>query len=388
MSRNSSRWLPALIVPAVVAAGIVALPLQAGAAVDLPDKTAAEVLSLVSTSTEQSFSGSVTKTADIGLPNLDFSSGMSQSSIDSMSEQVPEGMEDLVPQGATTGAMSAALEALSGTQEGRVFVDGPSKVRVQIADRFAERNFVSNGADAWYFDSNSNTAAHLAIPADAETRIRAKVAELKASAPADMSNPAEVAKKFLAEIDPSTNVAVGTDAKVAGRTVYELIFTPKAVDTLAASVSIAVDSETGLPLQVTVMAKGQDAPAFRVGFTTIDLTTPDASLFTFTPAAGVTVEEIPVPEAPAADVSQPSIPVGAEPVVTGEGWDAIVEVPSASVPSELAAFASNPAVAELTTAVDGGRLLTTSLINVLLTTDGRVLVGSVSVERLQAAAAE
>ena len=388
MSRNSSRWLPALIVPAVVAAGIVALPLQAGAAVDLPDKTAAQVLDLVSSSTEQSFSGTVAKSVDIGLPNMDFSSGMSQSSIDSMSKQVPEGMEDLVPQGATTGAMSAALEVLSGTQEGRVFVDGPTKVRVQIVDRFAERNFVSNGTDAWYFDSNSNTAAHLAIPTDTQAKVQGKIAELKASAPADMSNPAEVAKKFLAEIDPSTNVAVGTDARVAGRTAYELIFTPKAVDTLAASVSIAVDSETGLPLQVTVMAKGQDAPAFRVGFTSIDLATPDASLFTFAPAAGVTIEEVPIPEAPATGFPQPSIPEGAEPVVTGEGWDAIVEVPSAAVPSELAAYASNPAAAELTTAVDGGRLLTTSLLNVLLTTDGRILAGSVPVERLQAAAAE
>ena len=388
MLRNSSKWLPALIVPAVVAVGIIAVPLQAGAAVDLPDKSASEVLKLVSDSTEQSYSGTVSKTADIGLPNMEYSSGMSQSSIDSMSEKMPEGMEDFVPQGAATGAMSAALEALSGTQEGRVFVDGPKNVRVQIADRFAERNFVSDGTDAWYFDSDTNIASHVKIPADAEAQVRAKIAELEASAPADMSNPAEVAKKFLAEIDPSTNVAVGTDARVAGRTVYELVLTPKATDTLAESVSIAIDSETGLPLQVTVMAKNQDAPAFRVGFTSIDLSTPDSSLFTFAPAAGVTVEEVPLPEAPATDGTKPSLPAGTEPVVTGDGWDAIVEVPAASAPGELSDIASNPMIAELTTAVDGGRLLKTSLINVLLTDDGRVLAGSVSVERLQAAAAQ
>ena len=108
MLRNSLKWLPALIVPAVVAVGIVAVPMQAGAAVDLPDKSASEVLKLVSDSTEQSFSGTVSKTADIGLPNMEYSSGMSQSSIDSMSEKMPEGMEDFVPQGAATGALSGA----------------------------------------------------------------------------------------------------------------------------------------------------------------------------------------------------------------------------------------------------------------------------------------
>jgi len=42
----------------------------------------------------------------------------------------------------------------------------------------------------------------------------------------------------------------------------------------------------------------------------------------------------------------------------------------------------------VTDAVDGGRALTTTLVSVLITDDGRIFAGSVPVERLQAAAQE
>ncbi len=363
MSRKASKWLPAVVVPAVIAVGVVAVPLQAGAAVNLPDKTPAQVLELVRTSTERSFSGTVVKTADLGLPNLPSTHGTASA----------DGV----------GAVSAVLDALSGSQEAKIAVNGPEKVRVQIADRFAERNIVTNGTDAWYFDSRTSTAFHLAIPADARAAAQAK---LEASDAADLSNPAALANSFLAHIDPSTAVSVGTDGRVAGRTVYELILTPRAADTLTKNVSISVDSETGLPLKVTVAAKGQSVAAFEVGFTSLDLTTPESGRFEFSPAPGVKVDEITVPARAAGTGSAPTPAAprdSAEPIVTGTGWDAIVELPAASVPSELS---SNPLLPKLTTAVTGGRVLTTSLVNVLLTTDGRVFAGSVPVALLQSAA--
>ncbi|WGZ79691.1 hypothetical protein [Arthrobacter sp. EM1] len=41
---------------------------------------------------------------------------------------------------------------------------------------------------------------------------------------------------------------------------------------------------------------------------------------------------------------------------------------------------------QLAVAVPGGRLVSTSLLNVLILDDGRIFVGSVPLERLQAAA--
>lgn len=383
VSRTSLKWLPAIVVPAVVIVGAIAVPLQAGAAVDLPDKTAEQVLLMVSDSTATAFSGTVEQTSNLGLPNLDFSSGISQSAMDSMAEQMPEGMEDFVPGGASTGALATALELVSGNHTARVFVDGPENVRVQIKDRLAERNAVSNGEDAWFYDSQTNVATHVAIPDDAKATARDKIAALKVLAPADLSTPAKVAEKFLSEIDPSTTVSVGSDGMVAGRSVYELVLTPKTTDTLVASVSVAVDSETGLPLRVTVRAVGQEAPAVQVGFTSVNFSAPSADLFDFAPPAGATVEE---QELPTADDTRGELGslTATPPVVTGLGWSSVVEVPAGVVPAELL---SSPIVGQIATEVEGGRLLATSLVNVLFTTDGRVFAGSVPVAQLQAAAA-
>jgi hypothetical protein len=41
----SKRWMPALVVPAVIAAGAIAMPMQANA-VDLPDLTPQQVMLL------------------------------------------------------------------------------------------------------------------------------------------------------------------------------------------------------------------------------------------------------------------------------------------------------------------------------------------------------
>jgi hypothetical protein len=69
--------------------------------------------------------------------------------------------------------------------------------------------------------------------------------------------------------------------------------------------------------------------------------------------------------------------------VTGSGWDAVVSVAAGGSLSQLSQSAE---FAELTTAVGGGRLLHTSLFNILFTADGRIVAGSVSVARLEAVA--
>ena len=367
MSRNSLKWLPAIVVPAVVVAAVIAAPLAAGAAVDLPDKTAEQVLLLVNDSTVSTFSGTVAQTTELGLPSLDLGAGM--------------------PGTSSAAAVSTALELLSGSHEFRVYVGGESQSRVQIKDRMAERDVVHNGSDVWLYDSSTNAATHLSIPADLAATAQAKAAELESQLPADLSSPAQLAERFLANLDPSTAVSVGTDARVAGRNVYQLVLTPKATDTLVASVSIAVDSETGLPLQVTVEARGQSAPALQVGFTTIDFSAPNADLFDFVPPVPATVTTPAFPTKPdgsaASDTGDHSPAAGGSPVITGTGWSSIIEVPALAVPAEVG---DNPMLEQLTEPVAGGRTLTTSLLTVFLATDGRVFAGAVPLAQLQAAA--
>lgn len=387
MPRISVKWLPAIVVPAVIVAGVLAVPAQAGAAVDLPDKTPAQILLMVRDSTVKSFSGAVEQSSDVGLPSVDLGAGMSGSTATSTSEGTPGGTSQ-APDAVTAGAVSSALELLTGSHKARVYVDGPSKTRVQILDKLAERDLIVNGTDAWSYDSQTNEVSHVALPADLEATMADKAAALKSRAPADLSTSAQLAEHFLTAIDPSTTVSVGTDGRVAGRDAYELVLTPKTPDTLVESVTIAVDAETGFPLRVTVAAVGQKAPAFELGFTSVDFSTPSADRFAFTPPTGSTVTEVPLPTAAALEKmtseAAPDEPKGDLPTVTGSGWNTVAEIPASSVPDGLSA---SPLLTQLTTGVAGGRVLSTSLVNVFLSTDGRVFVGSVPLELLQAAAA-
>src|SRR5690606_16567791 len=102
--------------------------------------------------------------------------------------------------------IGSAFEMLSGSHEARVFVNGSENVRVQITDQLAERNAIMNATDAWLYDSETNVATHVAIPADARDAMRDKVTDA-----AGAVTPAELAERFLNELGPSTSFSVGTD---------------------------------------------------------------------------------------------------------------------------------------------------------------------------------
>jgi len=323
-----------------------------------------------------------------------------------MTDLAPKGMEDFVPGAADPGLITSALEALSGTHTARVFVGGSDKIRVQIQDRMSERNLVVNGNDVWGYDSLTSKVVHTVLPditsakAQAEVKAKDALAAYSAELAIDLSTPAKIADYFLSKIEPSTVVSVGEDIAVAGRSAYEIRLTPKATQTLVESVAVAIDSATGLPLQVVVRAAGQEAPAFKIGFTSIDFTQPDAAIFEFQTPPGLTAEEITLPTigeiqevSKLSDISdiaelkalEGKFDKAAMPTVNGTGWDAIVEIPAAAVPSELA---DSPVIKQLANAVDGGKLFSTALINAFIADDGRIFIGSVSLEALQAAAAK
>jgi hypothetical protein len=189
----------------------------------------------------------------------------------------------------------------------------------------------------------------------------------------------------LAGLDESTEVTVGSDASVAGRDVYELILTPRSDDTLVGQVRFAIDGENGTALAASVTARGASEPAFQTGFTQVDFAAPDPAVFAFTPGDGITVTQQDVPLPTEHGSAQTD---AAAPVVFGEGWSAVIEMPNSSQADAFAGLDAEQLalVDSVTTAVDGGRVLQTALVSVLITDDGRVLAGAVPAERLVEAA--
>lgn len=386
MSGRWLRWMPAAVMPAVIAAVVLAGPLQASAPVSLPAKTPAQLLELMAGSNVESLSGTLEQTVDLGLP------------------QLPTG--GLAP--ASTAGMDQLLGLLTSSHTVRIYLDGASNQRVQVLKSLAEQDVVRHGNTVWSYDSATNAATTLTLPTQPVPYATApnvkmpgyvgpdtlpltpKSPELPPGSP--VATPAQLAAKLLANLTPSTQVATGPDTKVAGRDAYELVLMPRTSATLVGSVTIAIDAATGLPLSVAMQAKGSDKAAFAVAFSQLKLAAPPASMFTFTPPPGATVTKVALPVR-AVPVKQlpgtlPMTPIGpvppAAPTTSGTGWATIVEAPAGTVPASLL---SSPQLARMLQSVPDGHALQTSLFTALVTTDGHLYVGAVPLSALQAAAA-
>jgi outer membrane lipoprotein-sorting protein len=352
----SVRTLPALAVgvavPALVLVGALALPAQAE-----PPKapTAHQLLERIAGSIDEHYSGTLTQTSDLGLPEL-----------------------PSIGPGSAHGDDTGILDLVTATHRAKVYVDGRSRQRVQVLDRLAERDIVRNGSSVWIWDSKKKTAEHLTLPSK------------RSASPAPVT-PSELATRLLAAVRSSSTVTVATGSTVAGRSVDRLVLTPRTHRTLVSRVVVSVDHATGVPLKIAVDARGRSGAAVAVGFTDVSFATPSADLFSFTPPKGahVTTRHLSPPahlrqHAHADHVGpDPDATARPHPTVSGSGWASVVTLSSGRLPASVT---SDPLFRQLTTTVDGGRALQTSLVSVLITDDGRILAGAVPIATLEAAA--
>lgn len=399
MKRNVLRWIPAVMAPVLVAASAVGFSVSASAAIDLPDKSASQILQLINTNPDIAFSGRVVKRAALGLPPMNIMPDVSQASIDQMAKSMPKEMMDFLPKASAQGELALALEFFAGVHTANIYVDGADKARLQVLDLISERNFIRNGADLWFYDASKALVRHSVIDpteeANAEKEALALFNANSAKLPFDATSPAAVADYFLNEAGKDTVFTVGNDAKIAGRGVYQITGAPRNAGSLVASVTISVDAATGLPLAVVVKAVGETTPAFEVAFESITFAKPDASNFNFVAPAGSKVEEVPVPSRDAVEkLVAGKAPTAADKARAqaeaekhiAQGWSAVVEVPTDMVPAQITQLKENALFAELTKPVAGGRIFSTTLMNIFIADDGRIFAGSVTQQRLLEAA--
>lgn len=410
----SKRWLPSIVIPAVIAAGAVAIPMQANA-VDLPDLTPQQLMLLMDGEVT-GFSGTIVKTSDLGLPPLEMSSMMDEEMIAELEEKMPEGFEDFIPSLIEQNALTQAVELIAGTHKIRVYASEVG-MRVQVLDMMSQRDLIINQDEFWSYDARNATAitgtfdyeVSEADKAEAQAEIQAQLNDYAAQIQLDISSPEAVADYLMAQIGETTDVSVGKDHLLAGRTAYQLIAQPNADNSLIESVVISVDSETGMALDVKVYSIEQETPAFHVGFESISFETPDASMFSFTPPPGTTVETMEVPaeleaqleaykaEYEAKDfTNEDNAAMRAEfdaryadqpkPDMIGEGWESVIFLPAMpqDVPMELMEI---ELFGDLMVQVTGGQVFSTPVLNVLITDSGAVYAGAVTIEFLQEVAA-
>ncbi len=350
-TRTRLRWaVPAVAVAAVTGAVTVSSPFAAAGPPDLPERTAAQLLAEVAGAERQPLSGTVVQTSRLGLPEL------------------PSGP------GTETGPTSL----LSGSHTVRIWSDGPEQARVALLGDLSEYDAVRDGRDAWTYSSQRDEAVHYVLPADTGQRERTPP-------PGAPTTPEEAARAALAALEPSTAVRAEENVRVAGRAAYQLVLEPRDPRTLVGSVRLALDAKNRVPLRVQVWStQDRETPAVEVGFTDVDFARPDASVFRFSAPPGAQVREVPLDGHGAHDERAHEASGrgdGSQPTATGSGWTRVVELDGVDV-SELQGEQAG-LLDQLTARVPEGRLLTSALVSVLLTDDGRALAGAVPAEVLR-----
>jgi hypothetical protein len=438
--RQTLAWAAPLGVIALVTGG-AAWTAAASSTPDLEDRTAAEVLALVAEADVDRLSGTVRTDADLGLPELpegfelpgaDPSAGASEDA----PEDAPEDASGDASADASAGADPAGVltRLLSGENSLRVWIDEPGdRFRADLVDPVAGATVVRNGdAVSFWSATDPGTVTRVTPPAEGGPGAgsgdgpgygdAAGPGGRGSAGPEDLT-PQAAAERFLAEADGSTEIRVDDPTVVAGRDAYVLVADPRDDDTLVDRIVLAVDGETGLPLRFQVFAVDQRRPAFQTGFTDVEFAAPDGTVFDDAFPEGATVRDteagnlldlpgldgfdaLPEPGEGRDHAAGPDAAHGEGVEVVGQGWSAVavLDGPGAGA-ADAREGAGNgegtgaagttgtegeagAALQGLLEPVDGGQALRTALVSVLLTDDGRVLVGSVPVERLAEIAAD
>ncbi|GAA1106012.1 DUF2092 domain-containing protein [Kitasatospora arboriphila] len=396
-NRSGRRTLVRVAVPvavvAAVAAGVGLVPaLASDSGPNLPSVTAEQLVAKALGSDTEALSGTVQMKADLGVPSqlLGAAGGFAQGAGGSGAPGGSSGSGGAQPQ-------AKLAELLAGQHTLQVAVDGPDRQRIGLVEDLAGYELVHNGTDVWAWDSSSNEAVHLKAPQGAA----GKRSERPSVAPV---TPQDAAKQFLAFASGSTTVAVDGTMTVAGRDAYRLTLTPKGQGSTIARVRIAVDAEHGVPLSVQATA-ASGGPVLDVHYSKVSFDRPAASVFAFTPPKGAKVTEHRADDVPAGhglpggtSLGKPSgKPAGGAPdvQVTGEGWTTVVStrLPLDEVSGQGGGHGAKGGpqgalsmVKAFGKPVGGGTLIGTKVVNVLVTDDGRVFAGAVTLPVLQHAA--
>ncbi|HEY2552644.1 MAG TPA: DUF2092 domain-containing protein [Streptosporangiaceae bacterium] len=379
--------MPAGTIAVVGAVMAGALITTAQASPNLPARTPAQLLAAVAgrTGPAPALTGTVVETTRLGLPDLP---------------------------GMSNPTSVAAL--LTGSHTVKIWYSDSDHFRLSVPSSLTESDLIADGSTFWYWQSNTNSATRYLAPADA----RKHPADAR---PAQVPlTPQQAARQVLAAVGPTTRVSVQSNVIVAGEDAYQLVLAPKSRSSLVGQVRIAVDATRDVPLRVQVYARGATSPAFQVGYTSVSFVRPAAANYDFSPPPGAKVSTVRLPgDSSSANARQHA--QAAEPTVIGNGWLAVAVLPaadlgglgglsgSAASASRAASSAAHAAAGSQSAGVNGedtaalgalvhsgtevhgawgsGQLVRTKLLSVLMTNDGRVLLGAVTPAVLYSAAA-
>ena len=182
-----------------------------------------------------------------------------------------------LPQLPQLGAVSSLL---SGTTLLRTWFASGSQWRTDVVTDTGEQDEyqTAGGTISWDFETGQVTEV-VGNPS------------IRLPQPDDFVPP-QLALRLLHTAASTDPVASIPAIRVAGIAADGIEITPGAADTTIGRIDIWADPATGVPLQVSVYARGATAPVIKTRFLDVELTAPAASTVTFQPAPGLPISSV------------------------------------------------------------------------------------------------
>lgn len=183
----------------------------------------------------------------------------------------------LLPSGALTGQVGSPL--VSGAS-GRLWVTNDGRGRLELQSDAGDAQIVWDANQVTVYDATSNTAYRATLPAKTGTQTH-------------QSPSVPQIAQALSKLGAHWSVGGATPTDVAGQPAYSVTVSPTDSGGLLSSAEIAWDAVRGVPLRVSVYAKGVAKPVLELTATEVSYGAVSASDVDVSPPAGATVVDVP-----------------------------------------------------------------------------------------------
>src|SRR5262249_36460438 len=139
---------------------------------------------------------------------------------------------------------------------------------------------VSDGKQAWVYDSGSNTVYQGTLPADKQDQGK--------EAPPSLAR----IKDEIAKLSEHAIVGGAEPSDVAGRPAYTVRLEPKQNGGMLGGAELAWDAVHGAPLRAAIYAKGDSSPVVELEGTDVSYGPVDSSVFDLSPPPGAQVTNL------------------------------------------------------------------------------------------------
>lgn len=173
--------------------------------------------------------------------------------------------------------LGAVSSLLGGVTSIRTWFAGPDEWRTDVVGLTGEQDMYQThfGTESWDFETGRITLV-VGNPS------------IRLPRPQDVV-PAQLGPRLLRTAGPADHLSALAPLKVAGISAAGLEIRPSSADSTIGRIDIWADPTTGVPLDVSVYARGSAKPALTTRFLDVQLTQPATSDVTFTPAPGLPV---------------------------------------------------------------------------------------------------